>query len=118
MAVSNFTQTSMNTVGSAFVAYSQPPFQIEKISCWLDGFSTAEPLSLLGKRVRLGELLQADYDDDRGPVEESFVYEAKVLAVHVGSADDGIETSLLLKEDGFEPDYVDIGRLTLLKVLA
>lgn len=117
MAAFNSTQTNINTAGRAFDVRLQLPFQIEKISCCLDGMASIEPLSLVGKRVRVGELLQADYDDDRGPVDESFVYEAKVLAVHIGSADDGIETSLLLKQDGFEPDYVDISRLTLLKVL-
>jgi len=51
-------------------------------------------------------------------VEESYVYEAKVVAVHIGSAADGIESSLLLRpNDVNHENYVDISRLTVLEVL-
>ncbi|HBO7119166.1 TPA: hypothetical protein L4871_006615 [Pseudomonas aeruginosa] len=45
------------------------------------------------------------------------MYEAKVIAVQVGSVADGVETSLLLKQDGYSSDFVDISRLTVLEVL-
>lgn len=92
--------------------------KLKKISCWKDGSFSADPFVFLGRRIRVGEQLQACYDDERGLVEESYVYEAKVVAVHIGSAADGIESSLLLRpNDVNHENYVDISRLTVLEVL-
>jgi len=118
MAASNVTQVQRNACVHAFGSFGQNQFQAEKISCWKDGSFSADPFVFLGRRIRVGEQLQACYDDERGLVEESYVYEAKVVAVHIGSAADGIESSLLLRpNDVNHENYVDISRLTVLEVL-
>ncbi|WP_338524589.1 hypothetical protein NUH87_02630 [Pseudomonas batumici] len=114
----NSTQTAVNAVAIGFGGLASLSFQLEKISCWNGSFLQVDPLVLLGKRIRVGEHLQACYDDGRDLVNESFVYGAKVVAVHVGSVADGIESCLLLRPDGYEhEEYVDISRLTVLGVL-
>lgn len=118
MAASNSTQTVVNAAAHGFNTLGWFPHQVEKISCWHGGFFSADPFVFLGRRIRVGELLQACYGDDRGLVDESWIYQAKVVGVHIGSPEDGIETSLLLREDGVESeDYVDVSKLTVLAVL-
>lgn len=118
MAALNVTQVHANAGVHTFGALALNQLQIEKISCWKDGFFSADPFCFLGRRIRVGEQFQASYDDERGLVDESYVYEAKVVAVHVGSAVDGIESSLLLRPRGVDHEnYVDISRLTVLEVL-
>jgi len=118
MAALHVTQTTQNAQVQGFDALAPKAVQLEKISCWKGAFFSADPSVLLGRRVRLGEQLQACYDDERGLVDESIVYEAKVVGVHIGSAADGIESSLLLRwDDCKHEDYVDISRLTVLDVL-
>lgn len=118
MAALNGTQASVSAVAQGFVWPGAIPVQLEKISCWKGGSFSADPFVFLGRRIRVGEQLQACYDDERDLVDESIVYEAKVVGVHIGSAADGIESSLLLRPDGYErEDYVDISRLTVLEVL-
>ncbi len=118
MAALNVTQVQANAGARGFDAFGQKQLQVEKISCWKGRSFTADPFCFLGRRIRVGEQLQACYDDERGLVEESYVYEAKVVAVHIGSAADGIESSLLLRpNDVNHENYVDISRLTVLEVL-
>ena len=117
MAALNVTQAGVNAVAQGFVSLGASLVQLVKISCWQGGFFQANPFAFLGKRIRVGEWVQGCYDDDRDFVDESIVYEAKVVAVHVGSVEDGIETSLLLKQDEIDPDHVDVSRLTVLEVL-
>ncbi|ALY40150.1 hypothetical protein V4W63_32865 [Pseudomonas aeruginosa] len=118
MAALNGTQAGVSSVVQGFVLPSATPAQLEKISCWNGGSFSADPFVFLGRRIRVGEQLQACYGDERDLVDESIVYAAKVLGVHIGSAADGIESSLLLRLDGYEyEDYVDISRLTVLEVL-
>lgn len=117
MAALNVTQAGVTAAAQVFVSVVEIPSELEKISCWFGGRSLANPFDFFGKRIRVGEQLQAHYGDDRGFVDESVVYEAKVVAVHVGSAADGVETSLLLKQDGYSPDFVEVSRLTVLEVL-
>lgn len=118
MAALNGTQAGVSAAVQGFSALGGISVQLEKISCWKGAFFSADPFVLLGHRIRLGEQLQACYDDERGLVDESIVYEARVVGVHIGSAVDGIESSLLLRQDGYtHEDYVDISRLTVLEVL-
>lgn len=118
MAALNGTQSNVESVAQAFALPGLNLLQNEKISCWKGAFFSADPSVLLGHRVRLGEQLQACYDDERGLVDESIVYEAKVVGVHIGSAIDGIESSLLLRwDDCKHEDYVDVSKLVVLEVL-
>jgi len=118
MANANSIEHRESSGFSAVAVNSSLTGQREKISCWKYGFFSADPFVFLGRRIRVGEQLQASYDDERDLVDESIVYEAKVVGVHIGSAADGIESSLLLRLDGYEhEDYVDISRLTVLEVL-
>ncbi|KSM17188.1 hypothetical protein ACEP1N_32935 [Pseudomonas aeruginosa] len=117
MAALNVTQPGMTTGVQLLGSASQSLLQLEKISCWRGRFFQVDPLFLFGKRIRAGVLVESCYDDDRDIVDESIVIEAKVIAVQIGSASDGIETSLLLKEDLYEPEFVDVGCLTVLEVL-
>ncbi len=117
MAALNVTQTGMTAGAQRFLSVVEIPAELEKISCWFGDFSQANPFDFFGKRIRVGEQVQSHYGDDRGFVDESIVYEAKVIAVQVGSVADGVETGLLLKQDGYSSDFVDISRLTVLEVL-
>ncbi|EIU3495207.1 hypothetical protein IPC367_29275 [Pseudomonas aeruginosa] len=117
MAALNVTQTGMTAGAQRFLSVVEIPAELEKISCWFGGCSQANPFDFFGKRIRVGEQVQSHYGDDRGFVDESIVYEAKVIAVQVGSVADGVETSLLLKQDGYSSDFVEVSRLTVLEVL-
>lgn len=114
MAALNVTQADVSAVANGFDACVRFPFQVEKISCWNGSFLQIDPFVFFGKSVRVGETLTFAGDDDPAL---TYVYEAKVVAVHVGSVEDGIETSLLLRQDGSDPDYVTISNLTVLEVL-
>ncbi|MNZ95613.1 hypothetical protein D3C78_1147730 [compost metagenome] len=117
MAALNATKSYIDGNSQTWGVGTVPILELEKISCWKDGPFFADPFVFLGRRIRVGELLQACYDDERGLLDESYVYDAKVVGVHIGSAADGIESSLLLRPDGYEhEDYVDISKLTVLKV--
>jgi len=117
MAALNVTQADATAAAQRFVSVVEIPCELEKISCWMGAGSLANPFDFFGKRIRVGERVEGYYGDDRGFVPESVVYEAKVVGVHVGSAQDGIETSFLLKQDGFDPDYVEVSRLTVLGIV-
>lgn len=115
MAALNLTQVNVGIAVAGFMLSEGLAFQYEKISCWNGTLLEVEPLALFGKRIRVGEHTQGIYDAD-GYVHESVFYEAKVVAVQLGSVEDGIETSLLLRQDGMEPDYVNVSSLTVLEV--
>lgn len=115
MANFNFTQHDAGSVGRAFCAPAAFQFEVEKISCWNGSLLQVDPFCLLGKRIRVGEHIPG-FCDSHELVHESIFYVAKVVAVHVGSAEDGIETSLLLKQDGCDLDYVTVSNLTVLEV--
>lgn len=117
MDVLNVTQVSAVSACKLFLGDTQTSVEIEKISCWLGGLSSANPFEFIGKRVFLGDRGDALVSDPRMVGWVDF-YSAKVLAVHVGSFSDGIETSLLLRNDrGGSDDYVPVSRLTVLGVL-
>lgn len=114
----NVTQIGAGSACRVFFGTADSSVELEKISCWFGRFSTANPFEFFGKRVLLAEQTSFHYADDRGFVERPVVYSAKVLAVHVGSLEDGIETSLLLKRDGSDDaDYAPVSRLMVLQVL-
>lgn len=117
MAALNVTQTGMTAGGQCFVSVVEIPTELEKISCWFGGCSQANPFDFFGKRIRVGERLEGYYGDGCGFFPGSAIYDAKVIGVHVGSAQDDIETSLLLKRDGCVADFVEVSRLTVLEVL-
>jgi hypothetical protein len=117
MAAFNSTQTNINTAGRAFDAFHQLPFQIEKISC-SDGVSSVSPAALLGKRIRYAEVLLMQIDIGDGDAFRSYISSGVVLAVNIGSPEHGIETSLLIQQDGYKySDYADISHITVLEVL-
>ena len=118
MAALNVTQVNVNTVLPGFLPSGVLAVQHEKVSCWKGRFFSADPFDFLGRRIRLGEQLQACYDDDRDLVDESIVYVAKVVGVRIGSQVDGIQSSFLLRPDGYaSEDHVDISNLVVLEVL-
>ncbi|HBO3435319.1 TPA: hypothetical protein NEQ81_006490 [Pseudomonas aeruginosa] len=115
MAALNVTQAGVTTAVQEFDAALSAAVHHEKISC-SDG-APLEPLALLGGRFRVGQTALVDHDDDRGLVFESWVYDADVLAVSVGSPLHNVPTRLLLLEDGYsvdQVDYVEVSRLVIL----
>lgn len=100
---------------AGFAVVSQPAdnsFQLEKISCSMATLSEPELLDLRGKRIKVVQHFQNALPDER--------FIARVLAVHLPASDSGVETSLLLIEDGHgadSGDYVDVADLTLLEQL-
>ncbi|RIA35935.1 hypothetical protein DFO61_0388 [Ectopseudomonas oleovorans] len=92
--------------------------ELEKISCSVRGKSGLHPLHLMGKRIRFAELMLVEVGLFEGDAYESSISVATVLAVHLGSIEHGIETSLLLQDvDGSDPYYSYISKLTVLEVL-
>lgn len=72
----------------------------------------------MGKTIRFAELMLSEVGLFEGDAYESSISVATVLAVHLGSIEHGIETSLLLQDsDGSDPYYSDISKLTVLEVL-
>lgn len=72
----------------------------------------------MGKRIRFAELMLVEVGLFEGDAYESSISVATVLAVHLGSIEHGIQTSLLLQDvDGSDPYYSDISKLTVLEVL-
>ncbi|WP_434038985.1 hypothetical protein [Pseudomonas aeruginosa] len=116
MAALNVTQASLSGAVHGFCDVAENGFQLEKISC-SDG-APLDPLALLGGRFRVGQTALVDHDDDRGLVFESWVYDADVLAVSVGSPLHNVPTRLLLLEDGYSVDQVDYVEASRLVILA
>lgn len=111
MATSNVTGTPAVQGPSAIQSGASELPELEKISCSLASLGESELLGLRGKRIR---------------VLQSFMYQpvsrfvAQIMAVHLPASGSGIETSVLLREDGYSADqldYVDVTHLTLLEVL-
>lgn len=112
MANTNVTGTHETYGYEAFSLCPEKRHELEKISCSLSSFSESELLELRGKRIR---------------VLQSFKYQpvsrfvAQVMAVSLPVQGSGLETSVLLREEGCnaeELDYVDAAQLTLLEVLS
>jgi len=73
----------------------------------------------MGKKIRLAELILSEVGFFEGDAYESSISVATVLAVHLGSIEHGIESSLLLQDDdGSDPYYVYLASLTILEVLS
>ncbi|MBA1238695.1 hypothetical protein G7015_09420 [Pseudomonas kunmingensis] len=120
MAVLNSTET---TVASGFEGSSESLLSIpelEKISCSIRGETSVHPLWLVGKHIRFAELILSDTEacvGDGDPL-ESHISSGRVLAASIGSIEHGVDSSLLIQQDGFEfSEYVDISSLTVLEVL-
>lgn len=118
MATFNSTETRA-TAGVPSVApaiFSMP--ELEKISCSVRGKFFLHPLNLMGRKIRFAEVVEAEIGIGEGYASESSFAVGTVLAVHLGSIEHGIETSLLISEDdGSDPYYSDISNLTVLEVL-
>lgn len=110
MATANVTGTPAAQGFLAAHPGASETSELEKISCSLASFGDAELLGLRGKRIRV--LQNFGYL----PVSR---FVAQVMAVHLPASGSGIETSVLLREDGHsidQLDYVDVTQLTLLEV--
>lgn len=116
MAIVNSTG---NRSFSVFQGFCPLPLQLvehEKKSSSDALFSDRDLLDLLGRRVRVAHLVEV-ISGECPYFLSSRIYEAKVLAVQLGSFSDFIETSLLLLEDGYDqPDCINVSNLTLLRV--
>lgn len=114
MDSANATKTSSMSGLRPFGAAPILPAQREKISCSVPGFSDLEPLDLIGKYVHFLDrsLITPVTPDPQA-------YDAKVVAVHLGSLEDGIETSLLLRkcDDAEALNYVNVSDLTVQSLL-
>jgi hypothetical protein len=91
--------------------------ELEKISCSLKGKNQLHPLGLMGKRIRFAELIFSEVGLFEGYAFENSITCGTVLAVHLGSIAHGVQTKLLILEDGFDPYYSDISDLTVLEIL-
>lgn len=108
MAVHNFTETPATRGFAGLSAGLSRMPELEKISCSVGGNFWIHPLALMGKRIR-------SFYSDHGANSLNL---STVLAVHLGSIQHGIETSLLLQDsDGSDPYYADISQLTVIDVL-
>lgn len=118
MAVSNSTETSVNLCCAPSVVNLLNLPELEKISCSIKGKKFVHPLELMGKRIRFAEILLVEIGLFEGSALESYISNATVLAVNVGSIKHGIQTSLFLQDDDSpDPYYTDISKLTVLDVL-
>lgn len=118
MAAFNSTQTLVAAGVAAFPARLQALPELEKISCSIKGESLVHPLELIGKHIRFAELVFSEIGLFEGSAFESSITCGNVLAVQIGSISQGMHTSLLIQGDeGFDPHYVDISKLTVLEVL-
>lgn len=116
MANANFTGHSAPAGFDAFPKSLLSMPEIEKKSCSLRGV-LIHPLELMGKRIRFAELMLSQVGLFEGDAFESAISFGTVLAVNLGSIAHGIQTSLLIQEDGFAPYYSDVSDLTVLEVL-
>lgn len=118
MAVHNSTQTLAAPGLPAFHANLLNLPELEKISCRFRAKTVLHPLELMGKRIRNAQLLHVPNEEGYPFAPESSIFTSRVLAVHLGSIEHGIESSLLLQdEDGADPYYADLTMLTVLEVL-
>lgn len=118
MAAFNSTETLTASGFSPFAAGGFELPEIEKISCSFRGKAFVHPLQLMGKTIQFVEVVESEIGIGEGYANESSISVATVLAVHLGSIQHGIETSLLLQQaDGSDAYYSDISRLTVLEVL-
>ncbi len=112
MATVNSTSGDISTGLAGSCAMADPAPHHEKKSCSMASLSEPELLALRGQRIQLLQQL-----DDPLP-EARFV--AQVMAVHLPAPGSGVETLLLLLEDGHnidQMDYADVASLTLLQML-
>lgn len=123
MAVSNSTETPTVPGVKLSGALASSVSQHEKISCSPALLGEAELLCLRGKRIRYATLFEARpelghvLDDDAFAV--SFLGSGKVVGVFIASPDFSDPSSLLILQDGYdEPDFFDLGQLTLLEVFS
>ncbi|WP_152625750.1 hypothetical protein [Pseudomonas amygdali] len=118
MAHANYTATPVSQGLNTFPLASAFPSELEKISCSVRDKTRVHPLFLMGKRVRLAELMLVDVELFGSYAYESSIAVCTVLAVSLGSPEHGIETRLLLQDDSCDDRYYsDIGNLTILEVL-
>jgi len=118
MATCNSTETLATSGFSSFAAGSFELPELEKISCSFRGKAFIHPLQLMGKTIHFAEVVESEIGLGEGYANESSFSVGTVLAVHLGSIQHGIETSLLLQQaDGSYPYYTDISKLTVLEVL-
>lgn len=111
MANADFTGMTAEQGANSSRSSGLPPHQLEKMSCSLASLGESELLSLRGKRIRV--LQQVEHL----PVSR---FIAQVMAVQLPASGSGVETSVLILEDGYSSDqldYVDASELTLLEVL-
>lgn len=112
MANTNSIEHRESAGFSAAAANGSLTAQHEKVSCSMDALSELELLELRGKRIQVVQQFEHTLPEAR--------FVARVMAVHLPAPDSGVETSLLLLEDGYsldQVDYVDVSRLTLLERL-
>ncbi|MFO1880588.1 hypothetical protein QOT71_20330 [Pseudomonas aeruginosa] len=115
MAALNGTQAGSRGVTAGYCGEAVTGFQLEKTSCSFRGKIALYPLGLIGRRIRIAQLLESDYGD--GPVLESSIGVSTVLAVHLGAQSLGSGSSLLLQDDASsDPYYADLSRITILDV--
>lgn len=101
-AVQGFSSTQANLSGVP---------ELEKISCSLASLGESELLDLRDKRIRVLQRVE------HLPVSR---FVAQVMAVQLPAFGSGVETSVLILEDGYSSDqldYVNVSQLTLLEVL-
>lgn len=118
MATFNSTESPVTKGFAGFSANLLSMPELEKISCSVKGKAFIHPLQLMGKTIRFGEVVESEIGLGEGWAHESLIAIGTVLAVHLGSVQHGIETSLLISQDGgSDPYYADISKLTVLEVL-
>lgn len=118
MAAFNSTESTVTSGFAGFPANLLSMPELEKKSCSVKGKTFIHPLQLVGKRIRFAELILAEVGIYEGDAYESYISSGRVLAVQIGSVDHGIQSSLLIQQDGYDfSDYSDISNLTVLEVL-
>jgi hypothetical protein len=120
MASTNATNSARNNLALPFAAPDILPPELEKISCSTRCQNSIHPLKLVGKRIRVAELMEVEVGLCEGDALQSHITESTVLAVNIGSIEHGVASSLLLT-DMARPNigsyYANIADLTILDVL-
>ncbi|MFA0968787.1 hypothetical protein [Pseudomonas amygdali] len=97
MAATNFTQVSFSSRESSIPLTFVSVPEREKISCSISGIPAVDPLGLVGFHVSVDESVESD----------TVSYGCVVLGYLSGCVPMGVESKLLLRQDGYEDGLYD-----------
>ncbi|MBV4491601.1 hypothetical protein [Pseudomonas oryzicola] len=121
MAMLNFTANDAISGSAAFPSGFLAAPELEKISCSTRQKIHIHPLELIGKTIKVAELVECEVGLFEGDAYQSFITTSTVVAVTLASSEHGFDHSLILI-DVDRPEcgsyQSDLASLTILEVLS